>query len=413
MLCAWLALPVQVQAQAPEPPAAPAKPDLTKEQIDATAQALQERLVPMGMDIQNILNSGNVRSFEGIFSRQIFAFNVMKGIDYGEKLSPELSKALGDAANLGILFYQWDPMARFKFMHVRAVEDRLGLFMRCVHANGSVSYFTFFLDAAPEGGGLRVVDVYTHRAAMARSTAARQYVVQQAVSQGLLHVSKIHLDISPLDIRKFSEMSNALKNNNLPAVNSIYLTMSPEAQDKPYAIMIHMAANLENNDSFKADYDKMNRIAPKELAQDLMLTDQLTSQGKWDEAIAALKVLDVKVGGDAYLTLKMARCEYEKGDRAAAGKAAIEAIKMERDLHAAYMLLLDIEVDKKNYEGAFKMLKLMADEFGLVITPEEFGKTDDYKGFRESDAFAKWKEYAAKKQQELKSSTGETSAPQP
>jgi tetratricopeptide (TPR) repeat protein len=373
----------------------------------ASPQEAPARLNATPTNLEEALNAGNAELFSRMFAQELFAREVMEGIETGGNLSEELSRALAQAVGSGILFIQWSPGNRFEYLGEKQVDGRTGQFYRCILANGTLNYFTFFTDYSAEGNAEMVTDIYNHRTAQYRGIIAQQALVMAAGKTGLLKPEQMSgMPLGFADHQKLALMAANLVRGQLPKVRQVYQQLSQKAQKRPMAVMLYMASCTADDTLWQQARDLAEQLIPQALGPDLMATDRLTAREQWRESIPLYQSMLPRTNNDPYLHFRVARCLYELGSYADAGKTALRALRLEPDMVSPYMLLMEIELKRGNFDGAFRLLKLLGDRFNVLVENQQFQDDPAYEAFRESNAYAEWLKYRKTRAAQLEQAAG-------
>ncbi len=371
-----------------------ADPSMSPEQFEL-------KLGEFGQIIEVVLNRSARVPFSQLLNQDRFASKIAEGVAI-EELDEDLKKLMISSIESALYFFDWQPYTRFRFLRMRQQDGKLGLLFRCVSPRGVLSYFTFFAAPKPPDNQLRIIDIYNHRAAAYQSSRAQQAFVITGTQYGWLDMSQLdNLQPSFYDYTILTEMTRALEQENTAQVQQSFKKLSKEVQRLPQALMMVMASSVQSESLFSKLQAVMEKVSPNSMAPELMLLDKYLLEENYPAAIETIDSLHQKTGGDPFLDVRKARCFYKMGELEDASKFCLTAIRAEPKLVDPYVLLVDIQVDQKQYEKAFDMLKLLGDNFNLLVENESFEDNEDFEDFRSSEWYQKWLDYRTKRQAEL------------
>jgi tetratricopeptide (TPR) repeat protein len=252
-----------------------------------------------------------------------------------------------------------------------------------------------------------VSDIYNHRTAQHRSVMAQQALVLAAARNELLQPGQMNgMPLSFADHQKLSLMMSHLVRGQMPKMRQVYRQLSKKAQTRPMALMLYMAGCTTDDALWQQARDLADQLIPQALGPDLMITDRQTSREQWRESIPVFESMLPRANDDPYLRFRIARCLYELEAYADAGKVALQALQKEPDMVSPYMLLMEIELKRGNYDGAFRLLKLLGDRFNVLVENQQFQDDPAYDAFRQSEAYREWLKYRDTRAAQLEQTPG-------
>ena len=141
--------------------------------------------------------------------------------------------------------------------------------------------------------------------------------------------------------------------------------------------------------------EEFRQAHPKDPCLDLLLVDYYVLKKDFVRARESTDRLDKALGGDPYLDVLRDNLNVAAGDPKAARDLANRAINEEPGLVPAYLSLLDVSVQEKNFAESLDLLKMLDHKhkikFGDLTTVPE------YAGFVKSPQYQDWLRYLAQR----------------
>lgn len=369
-------------AQAPQAPRAPGA------RSNAAAPAAQDKaLVAFAKEIEKGLAAGRGKAFDSRVDLGALVDKATARVQAPPQMAAGFGKGLTDNFTFGdqiVKELQADG-ASYKFLRLKRVDGETRALFRLVGPNG-INYHELTLDTT--GPRPRVTDVYIYITGESLSQTFRRAFLQMAMSEAR---GKAAAEEFMAEFEKVRQMAALTREGNGAEAMAVYNTMSPKTQAQKIVQVsrVMAAANLDEKLYAEVMEDYRNRFKDDPTV-DLVSIDAHFLRGDFEQATAAVDRVDKAVGGDPYLEVMRGSFSLAQGKTDEAKARAQKALKAEPGLYQAYDLLLSVSLAQKDHAETARLLGVFEDKFGM-----EFGdlsNVEDFKPFRQSDAYRKWRQ---------------------
>ena len=315
----------------------------------------------LGWRLEQAVMSGDVEAIESLFDWSMMVRRAASGLEMNaadlDSFAAGVSRGASKVATERLVAIGRDG-GRFDYLRTIRREGRVRTFCRIITPEGTVD----FLEYLPIGRNesLRVGDAFAFSTGEDVSASLRRVLLPLVAHENRSLLER--LTGAESDLVRHNEAFGELVSSNLEGrwqeTLDVYESLPDSLQREKYALLtvLHAASWIDDTryvelvETFRTTY-------PDDAALDLILINYHTIRGELNDAIAALRRLDQRVGGDAFIKSWMADLLIEQQQFAAADALLRQAIQSEPELSFPYLRLVGSAVAAENYEQAVERLE--------------------------------------------------------
>lgn len=386
---AYGALAVLLMTATPEVAATP--PGRAQEIAAVQPSITEAEAAAFGEVIARAFNEGKSESVLSTFDSAELFERVLQGIDENDR--PQFGSVRSSCDTLRAqVGFTFSKIKSARFLRVETVDGESRVLVRLVSGDGALSYYAFVV-AQREKGRPRWIDAFVYLSGELMSDSIRWMALPVLVpkDEGLWarlvgggnDFAKAWPDVMAAEDRladgKGGEAMRIV--DRLPA---------PVRTTRPiFGLRLRIARELgvEAQLAVLADWA---RCFPSDPTPELVGIDTDLQSKNYAGALLRLEVLKKLIGGDPYIDFIRANLLRLVGRLPEARTAAREALGQESTLVSAYDILLQVELEAKDYQA----LASVIDEIEGAVPGFDFlaaaGKNESYSGFRASAEYEQW-----------------------
>ena len=272
------------------------------------------------------------------------------------------------------------------FVHVHRVNGQLRALFRVVHTGQDFNYFDGIL-ARRADGRYAIDDAYSYIDDSFDSDLFKT-LLRPLLGGAMPSGSGLAGGAAEIDTARY-EMATSNSAKKYQEALSIYAALPGTLKkDKFLFIERIKAARQVKGVPYDEAIRDYRRESPQATNLKMFMIDGYVQHKLYDRALACIDSLDQYVGGDPYLNVERAKVHHLNGDLATAKALVNKAVEAEPYLLPAYMFLLEISLEEKNYSETARLLTIVREKFPMH---QPFYATDPpYAGFMKSRAYQTW-----------------------
>jgi tetratricopeptide (TPR) repeat protein len=168
--------------------------------------------------------------------------------------------------------------------------------------------------------------------------------------------------VSP--VKTLRQMQQSAREGKFQEALDLYQGLPVELQHERSILRMRAdAARRLGGQAFDDALDALRKAFPDDAGVDLLMIDLHLQHHRYDKALASLDAIDRMVGGGPYLDSLRARAHNGKGTLTAAKRCARNSIKGEPALPSAYLSLLSVSLQEKEFGETSRLLTIVRDKF--------------------------------------------------
>ncbi|MGC1274080.1 MAG: hypothetical protein WBC44_10265 [Planctomycetaceae bacterium] len=360
--------------------------------LPSSSAAECERL---GTRLEQAVMDGDAQAVGALYDWEIIVGRAAGGLDVSDADRRQFLAGVKQGANRQIAQRLTGAVprgGRFDFLKTIERDGRRRALCRMITPEGGVEFFEYL--PAGSGDDVRIGDAYVYSAGDEMSTIIRRGLLSIAAhnNRGLLErLTGAESDLirHGADVAKLSEASGR---SDWTEVLATYDAL-PESlrRDKNVLLIAMNAAALSDEGRYSELIETFREAHPGDPATDLMLIDYNYLRGRLDQSIAALRRLDARVGGDAFVKTMIARMLIEQNKGAEADRVLREAIALENDLEDTHLALVGSAVASGDHAEAVRRY----DDLTRLAELDSAAVREALAAYPGSEAFFASKEFAA------------------
>jgi hypothetical protein len=369
-----------------------------KQAADKASQPSEEQcrqwaaLFVKAMTAGDVAGSNNLIDWDALLEKATAYPNLTpaQGKQRGEFIGGAIKATKSSAGFCGQVIDNVHKGGTYKLLRCREVEGQRRALLRMITADGGLNYHDFVL-ASRDGGVVRAVDCYVFLTGQLLTEAVRQAFLPFARTW-----SKGGLDqLAPDDreflthFSEFTSLANSYRDKEHRRVLETYKRM-PESLKKlknVLAIRLNAAQQISDEENLRA-IDDFRKYYPNDASVDLIALDAFMLRKAYDQVLAGLDRVDKAVGGDPYLKGLRANALMLQGKTEAAVKMAEAATAEEPTLQPAYVVILTLSLDKRDFAKTAQVLSALQTKCGLKF--QDLTTVPEYKEFVKSPQYKAW-----------------------
>jgi hypothetical protein len=383
-----------------------------------TAQPISEQECrDFAESLSKAVAAGDLAALNGLFDWNQLYGAVLNGMEMTTKRRQDLVLELRtgmdkDYSFTGQLIKNVQAGWTWHYLRTREDHGRQVILYRWLRPirTGGVDYAEFALGRSADGQ-VRAVDVYFFSTADYFTTTLRGVLLPIIANESRSFVDKLITGERDFvhDFPQVVKMAGLINQGKMREALAIVPSLKPETRRQKTVLVNRLRAAQEIDDNeYSAVLEEFRHAYPKDPCLDLLLIDYYVLKKDFVRAKESTDRLDEAVGGDPYLAVLRADLNVAAGDLKSARDLANRAIKEEPGLAPAYVSLLAVSVQEKNFAESLDLLKMLDQKQMMEIG--DLTAVPEYAGFVKSPQYQEWLNYRAPKAGQPKSEPGKASA---
>jgi tetratricopeptide (TPR) repeat protein len=169
----------------------------------------------------------------------------------------------------------------------------------------------------------------------------------------------------------------------------VYDALPPAARKEKCFLVQRCLAAVEVGGKTALDaLDDFPKAYPGNVSFALLSLGTYANEKKYEQALTSLGLLEMAVGGDAYLDYQRSEIHYAAGDFDKARKAALKAVEEEKELPEPFWMMIAISLQEKKHTETVKWLTVIEKERGVEVG--DLREIELYKDFVQSPEYREW-----------------------
>lgn len=383
-----------------------------------TAQPVSEQECrDFARSVTKAVAAGDLEGLNGLFDWSQLYDVVLSGMEMTTRRRRDLVLELRGGMNRDYSFTSQmiknvEAGGTLDYLRTRDDQGRHVILYRMLRpiSTGGVDYVEFVPGRGADGE-VRAVDVYFFSTADFFTTSLRHILLPILATESRTFVDRLITGERDFvhDFPQVVKMAGLINEGHMREALAIVPGLKPETRRQKAVLVNRLrAAQVIDDNEYSAVLEEFRRAYPHDPCLDLILVDYYVLKKEFVRARESADRLDEAVGGDPYLDVLRANVNMVAGDLKAARDLANRAIKREPGLVPAYVSLLAVSVQEKNFGESLNMLKMLDQKHKIKIG--DLTAVPEYSGFVKSPQYQEWLKYLAGKADGAKSMPGRTPA---